>query len=156
MSREGEYRYGDNTRLPLLCENLGIWATDTGTTVVALHQLSRNDEYGNTNNRNSGHVPVTLTQLKFGGEEQADLVISTYRPAMHPLASMTIGIAKEAMGDKFDEDYYYEIRAMAKKYANSTFLQLLKNRPGIHREERGIELISPNDSLAMEEKPDAQ
>jgi hypothetical protein len=152
MSREGEYRYGDNTRLPLLCENLGIWASDTGTTVVALHQLSRNDEYGNTNNRNSGHVPVTLTQLKFGGEEQADIVLGTFRPAMHPLANMEMSVAKEAMGEGFDEDYYFEVKALAKKYEHSTFLQMLKNRPGTHREERGIELVSVGETMGMEEK----
>ena len=152
MSRSGPYAYGDNSRLPRLVEDMQIWSTENGVVVVTLHQLSRNDEFGGTNNRNAGHLPVTLTQLKYGGEEQSDIVLGTYRPAMNPMALMPMSIAKEVLGDRFDEDLYWEAKALAKKYENSTFLQLLKNRPGTHREERGIELVSPNESMWMLEK----
>ena len=153
LSRSGQYGYAEVSRVPRLVEDLGIWTTESGNIVVALHQLGRNDEYGQSNNRNAGHVPVTLAQLKYGGEEDADLVIGTYRPAMNPLAEMDISVAKQTLGPAFDEDVYYEIRGIAKRLENSTFLQLLKNRPGEHRELRGIELLSAyGDSLLMTER----
>jgi hypothetical protein len=153
MTRAKEYGWKENERIPRLAEDMALWTTETGTTIVALHQLSRNDEYGGTNNRNAGHLPLTLAQLKYGGEEPADIVLGTYRPTMDPLGAMQYDIAKLTLGDRFDEDEYWERRAIVRKYENSTFLQLLKNRPGTHREERGVELLSPyGDSLRMEEK----
>lgn len=151
MARKG-YGFTENARIPELTEDLQVWSSEYGITLVVLHQLSRNDEHGGGNSRNAGHIPVTLAQLKYGGEEQADLVLGTYRPSMNPLALMSIGAAKEVLGDRFDEDVYFEIRSIAHKYKDSTFLQLLKNRPGTHREERGVELLSEDESLQMKEK----
>ena len=152
LSRSGDYQYSENSRVPRLVEDLQVWSTEKGVSVVLLHQLSRNDEHGGTNSRNAGHIPVTLSQLKFAGEDQADIVLGTYRPSMNPLANMAFDVAKEVLGDRFDEDEYWELKAMARKYKDSTFLQLLKNRPGTHREERGIELLSPTESLRMTER----
>jgi hypothetical protein len=152
MTRKGQFGYGDNSRIPQLVEELQLWSTEHDTAVVALHQLSRNDEHGGQNSRSNGHIPMTLTQLMYGGEDSADIVLGTYRPAMDPLALMAFDIAKMVLGDRFDEDDYWARRANAAKYVDSTFLQLLKNRPGSHREERGVELVSPDESLRMEEK----
>lgn len=153
LSRDKRYGYQEVNRIPRLVEELAEWSTDSGVAVVVLHQLGRNDEFGGTNNRNAGHLPVTLAQLKYGGEEDADLVFGTYRPAMDPVGNMPMDVAKMSLGDRFDEDEYWEARSRVKKYAKSTFLQLLKNRPGTHREERGIELLSPlDDSLRMVER----
>lgn len=152
MSRKGQFGYGDNSRIPQLVEELQLWSTENEVAVVALHQLSRNDEHGGQNSRSNGHIPMTLTQLMYGGEDSADIVLGCYRPALNPVALMAFDIAKQVLGDRFDEDDYWEIKAMAKKYEHSTFLQLLKNRPGTEREERGIELLSPDRSMRMEEK----
>jgi len=152
LSRSGDFAYGENSRVPRLAEELQVWSTDRGITVVMLHQLSRNDEHGGGNSRNQGHIPVTLSQLKYGGEEAADIVLGTYRPALNPIAGMSMEVAKEVLGERFDEDEYYETRAMAKKYERSTFVQLLKNRPGTMTETRGVELLSPDDSLRMVER----
>jgi hypothetical protein len=152
MTRQGRFGYGDNSRIPQLVEELQLWSTDTGTTVVALHQLSRNDEHGGQNSRSNGHIPMTLTQLMYGGEDSADIVLGTYRPALDPLAVMAYDIAKMVLGDRFDEDEYYARKVTADKYRDSTFLQLLKNRPGTYREERGVELVSPDQSMRLEEK----
>lgn len=157
LTRDRPFSFGENSRIPLLVEALAEWSTDTGVAVVALHQLSRNDEFGQTNNRNNGHLPVTLGQLKYGGEDDADIAISTYRPAMDPLGNMAKDVAQLVLGDKFDEQEFFEARSRVRKYKDSTFLQLLKNRPGTHREEKGIELLSPYpDSLRMEEKSGAR
>jgi RecA/RadA recombinase len=152
MTRDRQYGWSENDRIPRLAEDMAVWSTESGIALVVLHQLSRNDEYGGTNNRNAGHLPVTLTQLKYGGEEPADMVLSTYRPSMNPMALMSFQMAQQVLGDRFDEDQYWEVRAIAKKFERSTFLQLLKNRPGTHREEHGIELLSPDESLRLEEK----
>jgi hypothetical protein len=152
MTREGKYGYAENSRIPLLVEELQLWSSESGVAVVALHQLSRNDEFGGTNNRNAGHIPVTKAQLRQAGEEQADIVLGSFRPALDPIGNMDMQTAKQVLGERFDEDDYYELRARVKKYQTSTFLQLLKNRPGTHEEQSGIELESPNDSLIMVEK----
>lgn len=153
LTREGSFGYGEGSRLPLLAEELQLWSTDTGVAIVALHQLSRNDEHGGSNSRNAGHIPVTLSQLMYGGEAAADHVFGAYRPTLNPLAAMKFQVAQEVMGERFDEDAYFEVKAIAAKYKNSTFLQLLKNRPGTMTDPEGIELRSPTDSLRMEEKP---
>jgi hypothetical protein len=153
LSRDGVYGYGENSRIPRLVEDLKAWAAESGIIVVALHQLSRNDEFGSTNSRNAGHLPVTLAQLKYGGEEDSDIVFGTYRPAMDPIGTMSMEMAKLTLGDRFDEEDYWQASSRVKKHQESTFLQLLKNRPGTHREERGVELLSPYaDSLRMEER----
>lgn len=156
MTRKGSFSYGDNSRIPQLVEELQVWSTEQKVAVVALHQLSRNDEHGGQNARNNGHIPVTLAQLMFGGEDSADIVLGTHRPALNPIATMAMDMAKQVMGDRFDEDEYWELRAMAKKYEHSTFLQLLKNRPGVDREERGIELLSPDRSMKLREREAAE
>lgn len=152
LTRDGAFGYGDNSRLPQLVEELQVWSTTNNVAVVLLHQLSRNDEYGGANSRNAGHIPVTLSQLMYGGEDSADLVLGTYRPAMNPMGLMSNFVAQEVLGDRFDMDVYLETQATVKREANSTYLQLLKNRPGTHREERGVELVSKGECLAMYEK----
>lgn len=152
MTRKGQFSYGDNSRIPQLVEELQLWSTANGVAVVALHQLSRNDEHGGQNSRSNGHIPMTLTQLMYGGEDSADIVLGTYRPALDPLALMAYDVAKMVLGDRFDEDEYFVRQGTAKKYENSTFLQLLKNRPGTDREERGVELLSVGRSMQMIEK----
>lgn len=153
MARGDDLGWNDGQRLPRLAEELAIWTTETGVVAIVLHQLSRNDEYGNANNRNAGHVPMTLTQLMYGGEDSADIVLGTYRPAMDPIGVMSVDAAKMALGKDFNAEDFYERKALVRRYWDSTFLQLLKNRPGTRREERGVELLSRYaDSLAMEEK----
>lgn len=151
MTREGKYGYAENSRIPLLVEELQLWSSETGCAVVALHQLSRNDEFGGTNNRNAGHIPVTKAQLRQAGEEQADLVLGTYRPTLDPIANMAVEQAKQVLGDRFDEEEYHQRRSVAKTHRTHTYLQLLKNRPGTHEETSGIILDSPDDSLRMVE-----
>jgi replicative DNA helicase len=152
MVRGRDFGWSENDRVPRLAEELAVWSTESGIALVMLHQLSRNDEYGGTNSRNQGHLPVTLSQLKYGGEEPADMVLGTYRPSMHPIANMSMSMARQVLGDRFDEEDYWALVSMAKRFSQSTVLQLLKNRPGVHREEHGVEMYSPNETLFMEER----
>jgi hypothetical protein len=84
------------------------------------------------------------------------MVLATYRPAKNPVGNMSFPMAQQVLGDRFDEDAYWELRALVKKYERSTFLQLLKNRPGVHQEEHGVELLSPDDTLRVHEKEAAE
>lgn len=135
-----------------LVNELAVWTTDSGISLVVLHQLGRNDEYGGSNSRNAGHVPVTLAQLKYGGEEDADVVFGAYRPAMDPIGNMELNQAKTALGKAFDQELYDDAVGRVRRFANSTFLQLLKNRGGEVRMEAGVELISRGQTLQMTEK----
>lgn len=152
MTRKGQFGYGDNSRIPQLVEELQLWSTENQVAVVALHQLGRNDEHGGQNSRNNGHIPVTLAQLMYGGEDSADIVLGTYRPAKNPLGVMKMDIARQVLGERFDEDDYYVAKGLVDKYKDITFLQLLKNRPGTLTEERGVELRSPDDSMTLVEE----
>lgn len=156
MTRDKKYGWNDSERLMRLTEEMTVWANDANVALVVLHQLSRNDEYGGSNNRNNGENPGTLTQLKYAGEDPADYVFFTYRPALNPLGNMTMPVARQVLGDRFDEDEYWDLAGYCKKMARSTFVQLLKNRPGTKKEERGLELLSPDDSLRLVEKAEKE
>lgn len=152
LTRDRRFGPSDTQRIPRLVEELQVWSNDNGLAIVLLHQLSRNDEYGSANARNAGHLPVTLAQLRQGGEEQADIVVGCFRKSLDPLGNMDIGTARSVLGPDFDETSYYEAVARVEKNQNITHLQLLKNRPGTHVERKGIELLSPNDSMRIIEK----
>lgn len=137
-------------RVARLIEELQVWTNEEAVVTIALHQVGRMDE--GTGGRYHGDTPLSLESLKFGGEEIADVVLGTYRPALSPVGNMDISQAKAALGSNFDEDTYYEAVARVKKYRDSTFLQVVKNRPGTRTNEHGIELLSVEDSMKMVEK----
>jgi hypothetical protein len=62
---------------------------------------------------------------------------------------MTYDQAQQYMGDKFDEETFADAVQRVNKYRDSTFLQLLKNRPGTRTNEKGIELKSQGESMKM-------
>lgn len=152
LTRDRRFGPGDSTRIPRLVEELQVWSGESGVALVLLHQLSRNDEFGDTNNRNAGHLPVTLAQLRMGGEEQADIVLGTYRKALDPVGNMDFETAKSVLGEKFDQDQYWEAQRRVKKHWHDMTVQLLKNRPGTMVERRGVTLLSPDDSMRLIEQ----
>jgi hypothetical protein len=99
--------------------------------------------------RYHGDTPMTLESLKFGGEEIADIVLGTYRPELNPLGNMEFQQAQADMGDKFDEEKWQLAQTRVRTSRDLTYLQLLKNRPGVHLDINGIMLRSPSEALAM-------
>jgi replicative DNA helicase len=147
------YRGRENERVPRLFEELQTWTHDQDLITVALHQAGRTDE--GVSKKYHGDTPMTSEGLMYGGEQQADIILSTYRPALNQLGSMGMATAQSILGDTFDEEKWSDARARVNKFQRSTFLQLLKNRPstkGLNFE--GTELVSPDESQYMEQQGD--
>jgi replicative DNA helicase len=138
-----KYTGQDVTRIPRLFEDLQVWTSAQEVVTVALHQVGRGD------NRYHGDTPMRLEFLKYGGEEFADVVLATYRPQLNVIGNLDRMGAELEMGDSFDEEKWEEAVARVKRYEHSTFLQLLKNRPGVHLLQEGIELLSPTEAIYM-------
>lgn len=138
-----KYTGQDVTRIPRLFEDLQVWTTEQEVVTIVLHQVGRGD------NRYHGDTPMRLEFLKYGGEEFADVVLATYRPAMNVLGNLDRVSAELEMGDDFDEVKWQDACGRVARYEKSTFLQLLKNRPGVHLLQEGIELVSPHDAIYL-------
>jgi hypothetical protein len=134
-------------RVQRLAEDLQVWTDSNEVVTIAIHQVGRLDE--GTNKRYHGDTPLSLESLKFGGEEQADIVLGTYRPALSPLGNMTFDEARADLGERFDEDAWNDAVSRVQQHRDTTFIQLLKNRPGVNLNYRGVVLRSPSKSLAM-------
>lgn len=145
------YRGHESTRIANLFEDLQVWTHDNDLVVVALHQAGRTDE--GVSKKYHGDTPMTAEGLLYGGEQQSDVILGTYRPAMNQLGNMSKSIAEMIMGDGFDEEKWTDAKARVRQYQRSTFLQLLKNRPSTKGENfEGVELWSPNESQFLCEK----
>lgn len=145
----GQYDGSDTNRIPRLAENLRVWTQELEVVTLAIHQVGRQGD--SSGRMNVGDLPVTLEQLKYGGEEMADVVLGTYRPALNHLGNLTWEEAV-AQDDRLTEERYIQAVERVQRYKNSTFLQLLKNRPsqkGLLF--RGVELVSPSSSMYMRE-----
>jgi replicative DNA helicase len=145
MSR-GRFAGKDVERIPKLVEDLQVWTNEQQVVTVILHQVGRLEA------RYDGDTPMDLTYLKYGGEEMADIVFATYRPALDRVGNMTEPEAKAYMGDQWDEDLFFAHRNRVKNYQASTFFQVLKNRPGLDPPPEllhGIELVSQGESMRM-------
>lgn len=148
------YRGRETERVPRLFEELQVWASSNELLVVTLHQAGRTDE--GVSKKYHGDTPMTSEGLLYGGEQQADIILATYRPASNPLGNMSRPIAEMVLGDSFDEEKWADAKARVSRYKNSTMLQLLKNRPSTKGENyEGVELYSPNDSQFIEQRTEA-
>jgi len=147
-----KYSGSETNRIPQLAENLAVWAEEQQLVVIAIHQVSRQrTEKGTSHN---GDRLMSLDQLKYGGEEMADVVLGTYRPALNFIGNLSEDDARAELGDNFKQDEYDRAVLRVQRYQDSTFLQLLKNRPS-HKglDIRGVELISNSASMFMKVRP---
>lgn len=142
LTSRDKYHGGDATRIPRIFEDLQVWTKDLDITTVLLHQVSRGDH-------GREYLPMQMDHLKYGGEDFADVVLTTYRPSLDPLGNVGREQAEMEMGDKWDEEKWQAAVLKCRRYEHSTMLQLLKNRPGVHLSFEGIELRSPSDAMTM-------
>lgn len=150
----GSFRGRSTERIPQLFEDLAVWTEQNELVSVVLHQAGRTDE--GVSKKYHGDTPMTAEGLLYGGEQYADIILATYRPEMNYLGNLSITMAQVVMGDSFDEQKWADARARVKRYAGSTMLQLLKNRPSTKGEWfEGDELTSPDTSQYIEEKGEA-
>lgn len=134
----------DATRIPRLCEELQVWTNENEVVTIALHQVGRQDD---TSKRYHGDKPMTAEQLMYGGEQQADIILATYRPANDPIGQLT---QDEALDEGVDAAEWQRHADRVVAHKQDTFLQLLKNRPGTKLDFRGVQLRSVGESQRME------
>lgn len=139
MLARGKYDGGETQRVMRLIEGVKVWTNEMECVTIGLHQLNREGD--------DGEHPVRLKDLKHGGEEVPDVVLATYRPALDPIGNMEFEEAEALHDIKFED--WEKKRDRVERYRNSTFLQLLKNRPGVHLDFKGIELLSVGESMQM-------
>lgn len=141
----GQYDGKDTTRIPRLSEDLKMWANRHQLCVIALHQVGRTDD--SAVKRYHGSTPLTPEQLMFGGEQAADIILATYRPALDPEGNMSL---EEALSQGMDQAEWQAKADRVAAFKQDTMLQLIKNRPGVELNTQGIRLRSVGDSQKME------
>jgi replicative DNA helicase len=133
---------GETQRIVQMIENLHVWTKRNEIVTVMLHQLNRDGG-------DDGSTPVTLSDLKYGGEEVADIVFATYRPALDELGNLPYEEAKAASRKDLTEEDWEQRCNRVKRYTNSTLVQLIKNRPGTKLDKQGVELLSQGESMRL-------
>ena len=141
MARANIYG-GETQRILQMMEDLQVWTKKNQLVTIMLHQLNRDGG-------DDGSTPVTLADLKYGGEEMADIVLATYRPALDELGNLEFDDARAASKKDLTEEDWEWHRDRVRRYQNSTMVQLIKNRPGTHLDKKGIELLSYGESMLM-------
>lgn len=137
------YSKGNTERIQKLIEDLQVWTNEQEVTTVVLHQVGRSDD---TAKRYHGDSPMTPEQLMYGGEQAADIILSTFRPSLEPIGNMT---ERQATAEGIDPEEWAAKRDLVEQYENITMLQLTKNRPGTRLLYRGFPLKSHGESQRM-------
>lgn len=135
---------GESTRIPRLAENLAIWTRRHGLVTIVLHQVGRQDD---SQGRYHGDKPLTPEQLMHGGEQAADIIFGTYRPALEPIGNGTL---EQAVANGITEQEWQDKHHRVNDYRDDTMLQLIKNRPGTMLDHVGLRLRSVGASQKME------
>jgi replicative DNA helicase len=134
---------GETQRIVQMMENLQVWTKENELVTIMLHQLNRDGG-------EDGEKPVRLSDLKYGGEEMADIVFGTYRPALDEVgAAPTYEEARAIADGELKEEDWERRHDRVLRYQNSTMLQLIKNRPGTKLDKHGIELLSIVETMQM-------
>lgn len=143
------FQKGNAERVQNLAEDLQVWTNDNQVTTIALHQVGRSDD---TLKRYHGDSPMTPEQLMYGGEQAADIILSTFRPTLEPIGNMT---EKQALAEGVDQEEWEAKREAVEESRDITMLQLTKNRPGVELLFRGLKLRSWGHSQKMTAVEDA-
>lgn len=118
---------------------LHSWAVSENIALIVLQQTGRGaTEAGrNQNDRNNGHIPVTLNSGLFAGEADADWVLGMYRPDRDPRFSN----ADLAPADIAEYD----------RVLGQVRFQVIKNRPFGATNEQGIPLRYNSHSMQLKD-----
>lgn len=131
-------------------EGIQVWTNERELVTVVLHQVGRFESGGS--NRDEGQLPMSASRLKYAGEEIADIVLGTYRPALDPIGNAASYYEAKALDRDLDNDEYEEAVDRVRRNQEFTYLQLLKNRNGKQpgqKARRGIKLKSVGDTMQM-------
>lgn len=83
MTRKGMYSRGEVERIGQLAEDAKRFAKEADVELVVIHQAGRSLE-GNNGQKNHGDTPLTMEDLMYGGEQDADGIIGLFRPEKNP------------------------------------------------------------------------
>lgn len=118
LVRRDAYSGAEQQRIPRLATEAERWTDAEGVSLLLLHQTGRANE-GSPMIRNHGHIPLSMEDSMYGGEQHADYMFGLYRPEREP----------PPPPDADDE----EVESWAERVNSSrdkVFVQLLKNRHG--------------------------
>jgi replicative DNA helicase len=118
LARRDAYSGAEQQRIPRLATEAERWADAEQVSLLLLHQTGRANE-GDPTRRNHGHIPLTLEDAMYGGEQHADYMLGLYRPEREPPPSR----------DSDDEEYL-EWAERVQEAKDKVYVQLLKNRHG--------------------------
>lgn len=139
----------ETQRVERLIQRLDVWTKENELITIGLHQVGRLEE--GTGLRYHGDTPMTLEHLRYGGESEADIVFGTYRPSLMPFGNMRYDQARQFKGESFKQEAWEQAKELVHKYQDTTFLQLIKNRPGVKVSEEGIPLKSIGETMVVQE-----
>lgn len=100
---------------------------------VAIYALQQTKRGGDGGARNDGHMPVSMSSGRYGGEEDADWVFGMYRPDKNPKF-------RKSRYEFDDPNDYFEMLAERQQVAGISVLQVVKNRPYGDTCDDGVEL----------------
>jgi hypothetical protein len=110
--------------------------------IFCLQQTGRGG--GGQQERNNGHLPVTMNDGVYGGEADADWIFGLYRPDRNPKFSWR----EERFKSRAD---YLQMLADRESVRGLTVMQVIKNRPFGDVNESGIELWYDSHTRRLEE-----
>lgn len=124
LSTEG--MYGNEVfKIGRLARMLKGLARDLDTPVLTLVQVGRAKEH-DIAARNHGHIPLTMEDARWAGEQAFDVMLAMYRPELDPDADNP----NLAHGDKKEQERYELAQEKRLRYKNQAVLQVVKNRFG--------------------------
>ena len=124
LSTEGIYG-NEVVKVGRLARKLKALARDLDTQVITLVQVGRSKEHDITA-RNHGHVPLSMEDARWAGEQAFDVMWGMYRPELDPDADNPLLLH----GDKKEQERYELAQEKRLQFKNQAILQTLKNRFG--------------------------
>lgn len=129
LSTEGIYG-NEVVKIGRLARMLKALARDLDTPILTLVQVGRAKEH-DISARNHGHIPLSMEDARWAGEQAFDVMFGMYRPELNPDAdNITL-----LHGDKKDQERYEAAQELRQMYRNQAVLQVVKNRFGPRNDE---------------------
>lgn len=100
---------------------------------IAVNVLQQTGRRGGDGGVNDGHLPISMSSGRYGGEEDADWVFGLYRPEKNPKY-----LKHENEFDSYEK--YLKMRQELTKVRGITVLQVVKNRIFSETLQNGLEL----------------
>lgn len=124
LSTEGIYG-NEVVKIGRLARQLKALARDLDTPVLVLVQVGRSKEH-DISARNHGHIPLSMEDARWAGEQAFDVMFGMYRPELDPDADNPMLMH----GDKKEQERYEAAIEKRMMFKDQAILQVVKNRFG--------------------------